>query len=149
MDYLNIWMGDDLNDSSCRNGEIGGTAAELQDILLDQVFNTDQLQKLAQKHGLENVSQMFYQTLPYVAEVNRGSGYYAFTHGNNNGVFVWDCKTGEQLGALQYQTLDQAVNFIKVYDQTNVLTGKTLAEFFGPMVRERIVTGGPVLGMER
>jgi hypothetical protein len=122
---------------------------ELQDILLDKVFHTDKLQEFAQKHGFENVAQMFYQTLPYVAELNQGSNYYAFTHGNSNEVLVWDCRTGEQLGVLQYMTRDQAVNFIKVYDQTNVLSGKTLAEFLGSMKREEIMASEPDFGMER
>ena len=117
---------------------------ELQDILLDNVFHADKLHELAQK-----VTEMFYQTLPYVAEVNQGSGYYAFTHGNNNEVLVWDCKTGEQMGAMQYQTMDQAVNFIKAYDQTNVLTWGTLADFLGPMNRERSLINEPTFEMER
>jgi hypothetical protein len=122
---------------------------ELQDILLERVFNTKKLQEFAQSHGFENVTQMFYQTLPYIAEVNHGSGHYAFTHADNKEVLVWDCKTGEQSGALQYQTPDQAVTFIKAYDQTNVLTGKTLAEFLGLMNRERIIVSGPALEIER
>jgi hypothetical protein len=112
---------------------------ELQDILLDNVFHADKLHEFAQKHGFENVSQMFYQTLPYVAEVNQGASYYAFTNTNHKEILVWDCKTGEQLGALQYQTMDQAVNFIKAYDQTNVLTWGTLAEFLGSMNQEKIM----------
>jgi hypothetical protein len=123
---------------------------ELQDILLDKVFNTNQLQEFAQNHGFENVTQMFYNTLPYIAEVNQGSGHYAFTHANNHQVLVWDCRTAEQFGALQYQTPDQAVNFIKAYDQTNVLTGKTLAEFLGrQMDLEKTIIHESALGMER
>jgi hypothetical protein len=122
---------------------------ELQDSLLDKVFNTDKLHEFAQKHDFESVVQMFYQTLPYIAEVNHGSDHYAFTHANNKEVLMWDCNTGEQLGALQYQTLDQAVNFIKAYDKTNVLTEKTLTDFFGQMNQERILTSEPALEMGR
>jgi hypothetical protein len=120
---------------------------ELQDSLLDKVFNTDKLRDLAQNNGFENVVQMFYQTLPYVAEVNHGSDHYAFTHANDKEVFMWDCNTGEQLESLQYQTPDQAINFIKAYDKTNVLTEKTLADFFGQMNRERTMTSEPALEM--
>jgi hypothetical protein len=123
---------------------------ELQDILLEKVFSTKKLQEFAQSHGFENVTQMFYQTLPYIAEVNQGSGHYAFTHADNKEVLVWDCRTGEQLRGLQYQTPDQAVTFIKAYDQTNVLTEKTLAEFLGrQMNQEKIMINESVFGMER
>ena len=123
---------------------------ELQDILLDKVFNTNKLHEFAHNHGFENVTQMFYQTLPYIAEVNQGSGHYAFTHADTKEILVWDCRTGEQLGALQYQTPDQAVNFIKAYDQTNVLSGKTLAEFLGrQMNQEKTMVNESALGMER
>lgn len=123
---------------------------ELQDILLDKVFHTNQLQEFAQNHGFENVTQMFYNTLPYIAEVNQGSGHYAFTHANTKEILVWDCRTTEQLGALQYQTPDQAVNFIKAYDQTYVLTKKTLADFLGrQMNQETTMIHESALGMER
>jgi hypothetical protein len=123
---------------------------ELKDILLEKVLNADKLHEFAQDYGFENVTQMFYQTLPYIAEVDHGSGHYAFTHANNRQILVWDCKRGELVGALQYQTPDQAITLLKSYDHTNVLTGKTLVEFLGRQVnQERIMVNEPAVEMER
>jgi hypothetical protein len=123
---------------------------ELKDVLMDKVLNTNNLYEFTQNYGFKNVSQILYQTLPYIAEVNHGSGHYAFTHANNRQILVWDCKTGEILGALQYKAPDQAITFIKAYDQTNVLAGKTLADFLGRQVnQERIIVNEPTLEMER
>ena len=124
----------------------------VQDMLRYETMDFKKLIGFAEQHGFDNLNQMLQQTLPYVADVNYGSESYAFTHGANHEILVWNCKTGEPLGALKYRTPEQAVNFVKTFDQTNIVTEKALVEFMGSMNHDHSPFQEPnelVMGMER